>query len=67
MRKVYRAPGYMDLTLVLGPRCAPVRVEFTGGSSSGYGNAPATFATDDPLLQCLIESSPEYVKGYIRS
>ncbi|MDE6294443.1 MAG: hypothetical protein K2M03_00080 [Muribaculaceae bacterium] len=65
MKKVYRAPGYMELTLVLGSRCAPVRIEFTGGRSSGYGCSPAEFSTDDPLLQCLIESSPEYLKGYI--
>lgn len=66
MKKTFYAPGYMDLTLILGTACAPVKVEFTGGSSSGYGSAPARFSTEDPILQILIEDSAEYKNGLIR-
>lgn len=55
----------MELTLIVGTATAPVRVEFTGGSTSGYGSAPAQFVTEDPILQCLIEESGEYRSGLI--
>ena len=43
-----------------------VEVQFAGGQISGYGVVPAWFETADPVMQRLIESSPEYLRGRIR-
>ncbi len=64
-RRTYMAPGLLDLTLRLRAGAAWTVVEFTGGRSSGYGNHWAGFATDDPVLAYLIESSPEFKSGRI--
>lgn len=64
--KTYTAPGLLDLQLVLHAGKAWVTVNFTGGRVSGYGEYRASFSTDDPALQHLIESSPEYLSGRIR-
>ncbi len=64
-KKMYVSPGLTELHLIVGTSAAPVSVEFTGGSTSGYGTRPAHFATDDPVLQRLIESSQPFRKGII--
>ncbi len=42
-----------------------VRVTFSGGSYSGFGQRPATFSTDNPVMMRLIEDSPYYRSGFI--
>lgn len=45
---------------------AYVKVPFTGGSITTQGVTPATFTTEDPIIQFAIERSPEYVNGKIK-
>lgn len=45
---------------------ATVSILFSGGSFSGYGQTPATYSTDNPALQLIIENSPQYRSGKIR-
>lgn len=65
MQKTYIAPGLLDFRLVLHTGRSWVTVEFSGGRSSGYGEYSATFTTDDPSLQYLIDNSPEFRSGRI--
>ncbi len=36
------------------------RIPFKGGSSSGFGDAPATFTTGNPVIMKVIEDSRYY-------
>lgn len=43
-----------------------VHVSFTGGIVTKKGVTPATFTTDDPIVQLAIENSAEFKKGAIK-
>ena len=43
-----------------------VNVSFTGGIVTKKGVTPATFTTDDPIVQVAIENSADFKKGVIR-
>ena len=43
-----------------------VKVTFTGGSITTQGVTPATFTTEDPVVQFAIERSPEFKSGKIK-
>jgi len=45
---------------------ATVKVQFTGGSITTQGVTPATFTTEDPVIQFAIERSPEFRNGKIK-
>lgn len=45
---------------------ATVKVHFTGGSITTQGVTPATFTTEDPVIQFAIERSPEFIAGKIK-
>lgn len=45
---------------------ATVKVPFTGGSITTQGVTPATFTTEDPVIQFAIEKSPEFLNGKIK-
>ena len=45
---------------------ATVKVAFTGGSITTQGVTPATFTTENPVIQFAIENSPEFHNGKIR-
>lgn len=45
---------------------ASVKVLFTGGSITTQGVTPATFTTDNPVIQFAIEKSPEFINGRIK-
>lgn len=63
--KTYAIYGMMEyaLTISIGP--ARHQIHFTGGRLSGYGIRPATYTTDDPLMQSVIERSEQYRSGRI--
>lgn len=42
-----------------------LRVRFSGGSATGYGVSPATFATDNRAVQRVIEESSFFRNGKI--
>lgn len=71
MTKTYCVHGYMDWVLDVKTDAEDEkhkfeRFEFTGGQITGYGVAPATFTTDQPYFQRLIESTPQFKSGLIR-
>lgn len=43
-----------------------MKVLFTDGSMNAMGLTPATYTTDDPMVQHAIENSDQYRKGRIR-
>lgn len=43
-----------------------VKVAFTGGSITTQGVTPATFTTENPVIQFAIENSPEFHNGKIK-
>lgn len=43
-----------------------VKVVFSGGAVTASGITPATFTTDDPLIQMAIEESQEFKSGKIK-
>lgn len=43
-----------------------MKVSFTNGSVTAWGVAPATFTTEDPLTQHIIENSEQFADGKIR-
>ncbi len=45
---------------------ATVKVPFIGGSITTQGVTPATYTTEDPVIQLAIERSPEYRNGKIK-
>lgn len=45
---------------------ATIKVIFTGGSITTQGVTPATFTTDNPIIQFAIEKSPEFLNGKIK-
>lgn len=45
---------------------ATVKVPFTGGSITTQGVTPATYTTEDPIIQFAIERSPEFTRGKIK-
>lgn len=57
MKKTYLAPGFMEWQAIIHVGRATVKLNFTGGTFTGYGQAPASFETDNPVLQRLIEMS----------
>ena len=58
--KTYAIYGLMEYLarIPVGGTC--VEVHFTGGQLSGFGIRPATYSTDDPVLQRLIERSQHF-------
>lgn len=43
-----------------------MKVDFTNGSTTAYGVAPATFMTKDEVTQHIIENSNEFKSGRIK-
>lgn len=61
-RYVYGVSGLTEWQALITVGSAKVRIPFTGGSLSAYGQVPARFATCDPSVARLIEDS-EYFKS----
>lgn len=64
-RRTYAAPGLRDLRLRLRGDGCTVAVDFAGGRTDGYTVTAATYTTDDPLVQRLIEESKAFATGKI--
>lgn len=65
IRKTYCVYGLLEIHMVLNYNGATMNVPFTNGSTSAYGSAPATFTTDNPFTQIVIENSNEFKSGRI--
>lgn len=66
VRKTYGVYGMMEWVALIPAGRRVLRVHFTGGSMTGFGVAPATYTTDNAVVQRLIEQSGHYASGRIR-
>lgn len=64
--KTYGINGLLEWHGTLHSGGVKLRVDFTNGSTTAYGVAPATFMTKDELTQRLIENSDEFKSGRVR-
>lgn len=64
--KTYAIYGLMEYLARIPVGGTTVDVHFTGGQLSGFGIRPATYSTDDPVMQRLIERSRDYRSKRIR-
>ena len=64
-KKIYGVKGIMEWIAEIQCGKATVTVPFTGGSLSGYGIVPAQYATENPMMQAVIEKSDYYKSGKI--
>lgn len=64
--KTYGVRGLMEWVCNIPVGKTHMRVEFTGGVLTSYGNTPAKFTTDDPFKQTVIEHSEWYKSGRIK-
>ena len=65
-RKTYGINGLLEWHGYV--ECSGVRmkVDFTNGSVTAFGVAPATFTTENSLTQHIIENSEQFKKGRIK-
>ncbi|MDE6026917.1 MAG: hypothetical protein K2G23_02465 [Muribaculaceae bacterium] len=66
MRATYGVSGMMEWVALIPSGRNIVRVRFSGGSLTGYGVAPATFRTTNPVVMDVIERSSYFKRGKIR-
>lgn len=66
LHTVYAVEGLTEWIALISVGKVKIRVPFTGGSMSGYGCVPATFATASKALCKLIEDSPQFKSGKIK-
>lgn len=64
-RKTYAVNGIMEWVALINAGKAQMKVHFSGGSLTGYGVTPATFTTEDPMKQAIIENSHYFKSGKI--
>ncbi|MBO5445672.1 MAG: hypothetical protein J5995_10085 [Muribaculaceae bacterium] len=66
MKKRYEVSGMMEWHPVFCIGRTRMRVSFTGGHLCGGGTTPASYETDDPVVQAVIEGSAEFRRKRIR-
>lgn len=64
--KIYGIHGLLEWHGTIHSHGIKMQVDFTNGSTTAYGVAPATFMTKDELTQRIIENSEEFKSGRIR-
>ena len=64
--KTYGINGLLEWHGCVHSNGIKMRVDFTNGSVTAYGVAPATFRTKNELTQHIIENSDEFKSGRIR-
>ncbi len=63
--KTYGINGLLEWHGVLKCGATSMKVSFTGGTTTAYGVAPATFTTKDELTQFVVENSDKFKEGRI--
>lgn len=63
--RTYGIRGLMECMVSIPVGKAHMRVEFTGGILTSYGNTPAKYTTSDQFKQTVIENSPQFKSGRI--
>lgn len=62
---IYGVAGMLDYQALIKVGSAKMKISFTNGSSNEAGRTPATFLTDNPIIQLAIENSREFKSGLI--
>lgn len=65
-KTTYGVYNLIEWQALLGAGRARVKVPFTGGSITTQGVTPATYTTENPVIQFAIERSPEFRSGKIK-
>lgn len=65
MKKTYSVYGLLEWQHALSAEGAKVRIKFSGGNMGPTVVRPATFTTENPAIQHLIEKSKEFKSGKI--
>lgn len=63
--KIYGIRGLLEWHGILTSNGVKMKVDFTNGSVTAYGVAPATLMTKDDLTQHIIENSDQFKSGRI--
>ena len=64
---IYGVTGMLEYQALINVGSAKMKIPFTNGSSNEAGRTPATFSTNNPIIQLAIESSKEFKAGLIRT
>lgn len=65
-RKTFGINGLLEWHGLVESHGVKMKVDFTNGSVTAYGVAPATFTTTDALTQYILENSEQFKKGKIQ-
>lgn len=65
-RITYGVSGMMEYQTIIRFGKNTLKVTFTGGSMNAIGVTPATFTTNNFLIQQAIENSNQFIHGHIR-
>ena len=65
-RKTYGVFGLVEYNTLIPLGKGRMRIEFTNGSITVRGIEPASFTTDNPVVQAAIEESDKFKKGRIK-
>jgi len=65
-KKTYGIIGLLEWHGIVNSNGVRMKVDFTNGSVTAYGVAPATFTTEDALTQHLMENSQQFKDGKIK-
>jgi len=65
-RKTYGIDGLLEWHGIIECGGAKMKVDFTNGSVTAYGVAPASFTTENEMTQFFIENSKQFKGGRIR-
>ena len=63
--KTYGVKGLMECVYYIPVGKAKLKLNFTGGVLTAYGNTPAKYTTDDPVKQAIIENSALFKSGKV--
>lgn len=64
--KVYGVLGLLEWQCLIVSGGVKYHISFADGAMSAAGNTPAKFRTDNPIVQDVIENSPQFKKGRIK-
>ena len=64
---IYGVAGMLEYQALINVGSAKMKIPFTNGSSNEAGRTPATFSTNNPIIQLAIENSKEFKAGLIRT
>lgn len=66
LQRVYGVYGLMDYTINVRLGNRILKIPFTGGATTGNGVRPATYTTNNPIVQFAIESSSIFKSGRVK-